>query len=153
MSILRKMLTVLLAALLLAGCSQEGAPADKQGATPHKQEPKPQRGLYDRAVLAKAPAYEVAYSDKVSAGRTDVFIITARTEDKAALGSILICEQEESGTDLVSGYYFESRGAVNRNEIFAYGHLAATAKGKSYITGEQELSKVGEFPVLTIEVY
>jgi hypothetical protein len=87
----------------------------------------------------------------MGAGRTDRGIITQRTADEVALGSVLAYEQMDSQDDLVVAYFFESRAAMDRDEIFVYGELAATPLGMEFINAGE--GSLGDPPHLELEVY
>jgi hypothetical protein len=133
----------------------------KGGGAPPKPEPKPARDLYHRAHVAqvtKLPAYEVvevSVNETEFGKRLDMVVVTPYTTDKEALGAVMVditLDQLDTDTDLLEVAFFDSEAAVAADEIFAYGTLAETAAGKAMITGEQELSKVGKYPVLRITV-
>ena len=61
-------------------------------------------------------------------------------------------ENSEHDPDLVTAFFCAKPGEQSCNDTqFAYGEYAATAQGKSFMTGEQVLSKVGEWPFIKVE--
>jgi hypothetical protein len=105
--------------------------------------------LYDKAAGAEPPAYRVVYATRSRSSRVDAWIVTAKTGDKAKLGAILIHEQQRTGADLYVAGFAPNKAALDSGGVFAYGQLAATAKGKAYMSGRQDLSKVGKVPYMS----
>jgi len=120
-----------------------------------KPEQKPQeRSLYEQAVIEPLAPYKVDYTASDTVGRLDVFVVTERTTNKPRLGRILIDLQENSEhePDLVTAAYCTKPGEQSCTDtLFATGEYAATAQGKSFMTGEQVLSKVGKWPSIKVE--
>jgi hypothetical protein len=86
-------------------------------------------------------------------GRYDLFIVTDPSATDAELGSILVYEQENRDADLLTPFFFEDGAAMKKNNTFAYGEFAATVRGRSWQTGQQVLSKIHDYPHLTVERY
>jgi len=121
-----------------------------------EQEPKPEQeqSLYGQAVLEPLAPYEIDYTSDETAQRLDVYIVTERTTNKPRLGRILIDLQENSehNPDLVTAFFCTKPGEQSCTDtLFATGEYAATAQGKSFMTGEKVLSEVGEWPFIKVE--
>jgi hypothetical protein len=132
-----------------AAKQQAAKPATHDAHTSVHDGGKAHTGLYDKAAGAEPPAYRVVYATRSRSSRVDAWIVTAKTSDKAKLGAILIHEQEHTGADLYVAGFAPNKAALDSGGVFAYGQLAATAKGKAYMTGQQDLSKVGKVPYMS----
>jgi hypothetical protein len=114
--------------------------AHKSATSEHHKAPEP-KSLYYRAAATQVPDYTIVHQDTTNGDgkRIDAFIITNHTDDREALGAVLEDIQLKTDADLTVGYFSDSKTAYQHDELFANGQLAATAMGKSYMTGEQTL--------------
>jgi hypothetical protein len=139
--------------LVLGGSpSTQSANSQSANSQPAAQKTPAPKDLYHRAAVARVPDYTIAHEDTNNGDgkRVDIFVITSRTDDKAALGSILEDVQLKTDADLVVAYFFDSKTAYQHEELFADGQLAAKATGESFREGEPNLSKISKFPMLKV---
>ncbi|MDQ3864134.1 MAG: hypothetical protein M3317_11665 [Actinomycetota bacterium] len=134
---------------------QPAAAQQSKPKPPSKPEEKAQQtSLYRQAVTEPLAPYKVDYISEDTAQRFDAYVVAESTTNKPKLGRILIDLQENSGEDpdLVTAVFCTKPGKQRCTDTqFAYGEYAATAQGKSFMTGEQVLSKVGKWPFIKVE--
>ena len=104
-------------------------------AEPTTPEPKPEPpSLYEQAVTTPSPPYEVVVTVSQTRNRYDVYVATARTQDRARLGAILVELGEREGSDLVTAYFCSEPGEqACINTLFATGELAQTDRGREFM--------------------
>ena len=132
-----------------AGLQSEPNPPPKP-----EQKPPQEHSLYRQAVLTPLAPYKVDYTSEDTAQRLDAYVVTDRTTDKPRLGRILVDLQanSEHDPDLVTAFFCTKPGKQGCTDtLFATGEYAVTAQGKSFMTGEKVLSKVGEWPYIKVE--
>lgn len=133
--------------------AEEQDPPEEKPAKESKEKPQEQ-DLHGQAVVEPLAPYKVDYTSGETDQRLDVFVVTERTTNKPRLGRILIDLQQSSepAPDLVAAFFCTKPGEQGcADTTFATGEYAATAQGKSFMTGEQVLSKAGEWPFIKVE--